>query len=132
MDVGCYCVHSSRVLGGEPERVYAEQVVGPTGVDVRFHGTMRFPSGVVAVGDCGMVMPERDELEAIGGDGLALPRRPVPLRRAGHRAPPRRGAELIEVEPADPYGLELENLSDAIQARGAHSWAARTRWHRRG
>ena len=52
-------------------------------------------------------------------DGLALPRRPVPLRRAGHRASPRRrGTERIEVESADPYGLELENLSDAIRGEG--------------
>src|SRR5215208_6161820 len=48
MDVGCYCVSGSRLLGGEPDRVYSEQLVGPTGVDVRFHGTMRFPSGVVS------------------------------------------------------------------------------------
>ena len=34
MDVGCYCVNAARLLAGEPERVYAEQVVGPSGVDV--------------------------------------------------------------------------------------------------
>jgi predicted dehydrogenase len=115
MDVGCYCVHSSRVLGGEPERVYAEQVVGPTGVDVRFHGTMRFPSGVVSQWDCGMVMAERDELEAIGDTASLFLDDPyhcdvpgIELRRDGE-------TERIDVEAADPYGLELEDLSDAIR-----------------
>jgi predicted dehydrogenase len=118
MDVGCYCAHSSRLLGGEPERVSGEQVVGPTGVDVRFHGTMRFPSGVVSQWDCGMVMPERDELEAIGDTGSLFLDDPfhcdvpgIELRRDGE-------TERINVEPADPYGLELENLSDAIRGEG--------------
>jgi len=118
MDVGCYCVHSSRLLGGEPERVYAEQVVGPTGVDVRFHGTMRFPSGVVSQWDCGMVMTERDELEAIGDTGSLFLDDPyhcdvpvIELRRDGE-------TERIDIEPANPYALELENLSDAIRGEG--------------
>jgi D-xylose 1-dehydrogenase (NADP+, D-xylono-1,5-lactone-forming) len=117
MDVGCYCVDSSRLLGGEPERVYAEQVVGPTGVDVRFHGTMRFPSGVVSQWDCGMVMPERDELEAIGETGSLFLDDPyhcdvpgIELRRDGE-------TERIDIEAADPYGLELEDLSDAIRGK---------------
>src|SRR4051794_14578680 len=46
MDVGCYCVSGCRLLAGEPEHVYGEQVVGPTGVDVVFAGTMRFADGV--------------------------------------------------------------------------------------
>jgi xylose dehydrogenase (NAD/NADP) len=119
MDVGCYCVHSSRLLGGEPERVYAEQLVGPTGVDVRFHGTMRFPGDIVSQWDCGMVMPERDELEAIGDTGSLFLDDPfhcdvpgIELRRDGE-------TERIEIEPADPYGLELENLSDAIRGEAA-------------
>jgi predicted dehydrogenase len=118
MDVGCYCVNSSRLLGGEPERVYGEQVVGPTGVDVRFHGMMRFPSGGVSQWDCGMVMPERDELEAIGDEGSLFLDDPfhclvpgIDLRRDGE-------SERIEIELADSYGLELENLSDAIRGEG--------------
>jgi predicted dehydrogenase len=118
MDVGCYCVNGSRLLGGEPERVYGEQVVGPTGVDVRFHGMMRFPSGVVSQWDCGMVMPERDELEAIGDEGSLFLDDPfhclvpgIDLRRDGE-------SERIEIELADSYGLELENLSDAIRDEG--------------
>ena len=118
MDVGCYCVSGSRLLGGEPTRVFGEQLVGPTGVDVRFHGTMRFPSGVVSQWDCGMVMPERDELEVIGDEASLFLDDPwhcrtpvIELRRGGD-------GERIELEPVDSYGLELENLSDAIRGVG--------------
>ena len=118
MDVGCYCVSGSRLLAGEPERVHGEQLVGPTGVDVRFHGTMRFPSGVVSQWDCGTVMPERDELEAIGDQASLFLDDPwhcrtpvIELRRDGE-------TERIELEPVDSYGRELENLSDAIRGQG--------------
>jgi D-xylose 1-dehydrogenase (NADP+, D-xylono-1,5-lactone-forming) len=118
MDVGCYCVSGSRLLAGEPERVYGEQLVGPTGVDVRFHGTMRFGSGVVSQFDCGMVLPERDELEAIGDEGSLFLDDPwhcdepvIEIRRDDTET------EGIELEPSDSYGLELENLSDAIRGR---------------
>jgi xylose dehydrogenase (NAD/NADP) len=118
MDVGCYCVSGSRLLAGEPERVHGEQLVGPTGVDVRFHGTMRFPSGVVSQWDCGTVMPERDELEAIGDEASLFLDDPwhcrtpvIELRRDGE-------TERIELEPVDSYGRELENLSDAIRGQG--------------
>jgi xylose dehydrogenase (NAD/NADP) len=118
MDVGCYCVSGSRLLAGEAERVHGEQLVGPTGVDVRFHGTMRFPSGVVSQWDCGTVMPERDELEAIGDEASLFLDDPwhcrtpvIELRRDGE-------TERIELEPVDSYGRELENLSDAIRGQG--------------
>jgi D-xylose 1-dehydrogenase (NADP+, D-xylono-1,5-lactone-forming) len=117
MDVGCYCVSGSRLLAGEPERVYGQQFVGPSGTDWVFTGTMRFPGDVVAQFDCGTALPERDQLEAIGSDGSLFLDDPwhcnepvIELRRDA-------GMELIEVEPADSYRLELENLSDAI--RGA-------------
>jgi D-xylose 1-dehydrogenase (NADP+, D-xylono-1,5-lactone-forming) len=117
MDVGCYCVSGCRLRAGEPERGYGEQVIGPTGVDVVFAGTMRFPNGVVGQFDCGLVLPLRDELEAIGDGGSLFlddpwhAREPITeLRRDGD-------VERIETERVDSYGLELENLSDAIRGR---------------
>jgi xylose dehydrogenase (NAD/NADP) len=117
MDVGCYCVSGSRLLAGEPERVYGEQFVGQSGTDWVFTGTMRFPGDVFAQFDCGTALPLRDELEAIGSDGSLF------LDDPWHCVEPvielRRDAEMerIEIEHADSYQLELENLSDAI--RGA-------------
>jgi D-xylose 1-dehydrogenase (NADP+, D-xylono-1,5-lactone-forming) len=117
MDVGCYCVSGSRLLGGEPEQVYGQQFVGPSGTDWVFTGTMRFPGDVFAQFDCGTALPERDELEAIGSEGSLFLDDPwhcnepvIELRRDA-------GVERIELERADSYRLEIENLSDAI--RGA-------------
>jgi predicted dehydrogenase len=63
-------------------------------------------------------MPERDELEAIGETGSLFLDDPfhcdvpgIELRRDGV-------TERIAVESADPYRLELENLSDAIRGEG--------------
>ena len=115
MDVGCYCVSGSRFLAGEPKEALGRQYIGPTGTDWVFAATLRFPGDVLAQFDCGTTLPNRDELEAIGTEGslfLDDPwhcRRPViEVRRDG-------GVEGIELEPVDSYGLELENLSDAIR-----------------
>src|SRR5882724_658731 len=118
MDVGCYNVSGSRLFGGEPERVWGEAWFGPTGTDWVFTATMRFPGDVIATFDCGTAMPERDELEAIGSEGSLFLDDPwhcyVPViehRRDGK-------VERIELEPADSYRLELENVSDAIRGEG--------------
>jgi D-xylose 1-dehydrogenase (NADP+, D-xylono-1,5-lactone-forming) len=116
MDVGCYCVNASRLLGGEPETVASHAWYGPTGTDWVFAATMKFPNNVVGLFDCGTALPRRDELEAIGSDGSVFVddpwfcRKPIiELRRNGE-------LEQIETEPHDPYRLELENLSDAIRS----------------
>jgi D-xylose 1-dehydrogenase (NADP+, D-xylono-1,5-lactone-forming) len=118
MDVGCYCVSGSRLVAGEPELVYGHQWTGPSGTDWVFTASLRFPGDVLGQFDCGTALPERDELEAIGSEGSLFLDDPwhchrpvIELRRNG-------GVERIEVEPADSYGLELENLSDAIRGEG--------------
>ena len=118
MDVGCYAVSGSRLFGGEPERVYGEAWLGPSGTDWVFAGMLRFPGNVVALIDCGTAMTERDELEAIGSEGSLFLDDPwhckapgIELRRAGR-------VERIELDLLDSYQLELENLSDAIRGDG--------------
>jgi D-xylose 1-dehydrogenase (NADP+, D-xylono-1,5-lactone-forming) len=117
MDVGCYCVSGARLIAGEPERVSAEQVLGGDGVDVVFAGTMRFADDVLAHFDCGLALASRDELEVVGDDGSLFLDDPwhcrhpvIELRRDGR-------TERIEIDPADPYQLEAENMSAAV--RGA-------------
>ncbi len=115
MDVGCYCVSGSRLLAGEPESVFGRAYVGPTGTDWVFTGSMRFPGDVLALFDCGTCLSVRDELEAIGTEGSLFLDDPwhclepvLELRRGG-------AVERIAVEAANPYRLELENLSAAIR-----------------
>ena len=115
MDVGCYCVSGSRFVAGEPELVFGQQLVGPSGTDWVFTGSLRFPGDVFGFFDCGTALPSRDELEAIGSEGSLFLDDPwharipvIELRRGGD-------TELIETEPADSYRLELENVSEAIR-----------------
>jgi predicted dehydrogenase len=114
MDVGCYCVSGSRLLAGEPESVFGQATIGPSGTDWVFTGAMRFAGDVHALFDCGTSLAERDELEAVGTEGSLFLDDPwhchepvIEVRRDG-------GVERIELDPVDSYRLELENLADAI------------------
>ncbi|MGH3039753.1 MAG: Gfo/Idh/MocA family protein [Gaiellaceae bacterium] len=117
MDVGCYCVSGSRLLAGEPETVYGQQLVGPSGVDVLFAGTMRFPGDVIGQFDCGFVLPGRDELEIVGDEGSLFLDDPWHARAPAIELRRERGVEEIVLRPVDSYRLELENLSDAIDGQ---------------
>jgi D-xylose 1-dehydrogenase (NADP+, D-xylono-1,5-lactone-forming) len=109
MDVGCYCVSGARLLAGKPERVHGEQVVGPSGVDVRFTGTLRFPRDVVAEFSCAFTY-DHAGLEAIGSEGTLF---------AGDPWHCKDGLILLDgreerITPQNSYKLELENISAAI------------------
>jgi xylose dehydrogenase (NAD/NADP) len=118
MDVGCYCVSAARLLAGKPERAAGVQVLAPSGVDARFAGTLLHPGRVVSHFHSGFDVPGRSELEVIGSDGSLSVSDPWHTREPGIEL--RRGdaVEWIEIEHADSYTLELENLADAIQGRG--------------
>ena len=131
MDVGCYTVSGSRLLGGEPERVFGEAWFGPSGTDWVFTGTLRFPGDVIATFDCGTALPNRDELEAIGSEGSLFLDDPWHCNEPVIEVRRDDGVERIELERADSYRLELENLSDAIRGEASCCSAARTRWARR-
>jgi predicted dehydrogenase len=118
MDVGCYCVSGCRALaGGEPERAYAEAVLGGRGgVDVALAATLRFPGDVLAHFDCGLSYLGGDQLEAVGSEGSLFMDDPwhgreavIEVRRAG-------GVERVEAGPANSYALELADFEAA--ARG--------------
>ena len=115
MDVGCYCVSGSRLLAGEPESVFGQALIGASGTDWVFAGTLRFPGDVLAQFDCGTALPERDELEAIGSEGSLFLDDPWHCRKPVIELRRDDDVERIELEPVDSYRLELENLSDAIR-----------------
>ena len=117
MDVGCYCVSGSRLLGGEPHSVSGQAYIGPSGTDWVFTGAMRFAGDVHALFDCGTCLPNRDELEVIGTEGSLFLDDPwhcnvpvIEIRRDG-------GVERVELDAVDSYRLELENLADAIAGK---------------
>ena len=116
MDVGCYCVSGCRAIAGaEPERVYAEQVVGGDGVDVAMSATLRFPGGVLAQFDCGLSYQGDHHHEAVGTRGSLFLADPwhggkgvIELRRDG-------SIEAIETGPANSYALELADFEAAVR-----------------
>jgi xylose dehydrogenase (NAD/NADP) len=119
MDVGCYCVSALRLLCGEPERAAGEAVAGGDGVDVRFAGVMRFPGDVLGTFDCGFDVPLRGAIEVVGAGGTLVAEDPwhglaprLTLARPG-AAP-----EEVPVDRANPYRLELEDVSAAIRGGG--------------
>jgi xylose dehydrogenase (NAD/NADP) len=113
MDVGCYCVSGARLLAGQvPERVYGEELRGPTGVDSRFSGTLRFPGGLVAEFSCGFESAHMG-LEAIGRRGTIF----LPDPWHSTQGLLLVDAEEVRVEPTNPYRLELEDVSAAIRVR---------------
>jgi xylose dehydrogenase (NAD/NADP) len=113
MDVGCYCVSGARLLAGsEPERVYGEELRGPSGVDSRFTGTLRFPGGLLAEFSCGFESAHMG-LEAIGTRGAIF--LPDPWHSTQGLLVV--DGEQVHVEPTNPYRLELEDVSAAIRGR---------------
>jgi len=118
MDVGCYCVSALRLLCGEPERVSAE-VVERAGVDGRMAGVLRFAGDVLGTFDCGFDVPPRGSLEVVGEGGTLLSQDPwhgaapqLTLTRPGE------AAQEITVAAANPYALELSDVSAAIRGAG--------------
>jgi D-xylose 1-dehydrogenase (NADP+, D-xylono-1,5-lactone-forming) len=117
MDVGCYCVSGSRLIAGEPIRVSGEQALGGEGdgVDVAFAGVMRFPDDISAHFDAGLALASRDLLEVVGDEGTLRLTDPWHCRAPGIDVLHRDGDQRIEIEPANSYRLEAENMSAAIR-----------------
>lgn len=112
LDVGTYCVNGARLLAGEePDLAYGSAVMGPTGVDIRFTGILRFPSGVLAEFTSGFTADHRG-LEAIGARGSVLATDPW----HGSPAVLVRDGVVERLESFDPYQLEIEDLSAAIRS----------------
>src|SRR6187200_11140 len=118
MDVGCYCVSGSRLVAGDPESVLAEQVVGETGVDMALYGTLRFPDDAVAQIEASFLAPERQSLEVVGDGGVLRAFAPWRVDWGGDLVLERDGvSDVVAVDEADSYTLQLENFADAIEGR---------------
>ncbi len=114
LDVGTYCVSGLRlVAGAEPVRASGERLAGPTGIDLRHTGSLRFPDGLLGLLDCGFDLPDRRGLEVVGAEGVL--RVPDPWIGAHPRIELQRGrrTELEELGWADAYRLELEDVARA-------------------
>jgi xylose dehydrogenase (NAD/NADP) len=60
MDLGCYCINTARdLIGSEPVSAFAQQDIGPTGVDLRTSGTLYFPMGEMLQFDTNLYLDDR-------------------------------------------------------------------------
>ena len=59
-------INVSRMILGEPELAFAAGRVGDLGVDDQVGAILRFAGGRVALIDCGLVLPRREEYEVVG------------------------------------------------------------------
>jgi predicted dehydrogenase len=115
MDIGAYCVSAVRLIGGEPRRAYGAQRSGPSGVDVAFAGTLEYDSGLIASFECAFDVEMRSELEVLGTDGRLVVEQPVRIETPGIDLWTRDGMTRVQCDSADPYRLQLDNFSAAIQ-----------------
>jgi predicted dehydrogenase len=119
LDVGTYCVNVSRHVAGEPVSAQAEQVVGETGVDVRFCAVMRFEGDVLGHFDCGFDLPRRHEVEVVGSDGV-LRLSPAFGSDEGVLTVVRGDEEeRIELPETHRYALEVANFVRAVRGEEA-------------
>jgi predicted dehydrogenase len=115
MDVGSYCVSGARLIAGEePDLVFGEQVTTADGVDRRFTGLMRYPSGLTATFHCGFDA-FTESLEVIGRDGSIL--LPDPWHSVEGLMHIDERAEQVQV--INPYQCELDDMAAAIRGEKA-------------
>ena len=67
--------------------------------------------------DCGVDLPRRSELVAVGSEGMLTAPDPWLVRSSGLELERDGEVELVPVEQANRFQLELENLADAIRGR---------------
>jgi xylose dehydrogenase (NAD/NADP) len=115
MDVGCYCLSGSRLLAGEPAVVSAQQVRGPSGIDMRMAGTLVFPHDVLGQFDCAFDLPLRQWLEAVGSEGSVRVRWPWNAREPGLELVQGDSSEWVAIEDASAYRAQCDNFSRAVR-----------------
>ena len=117
-DVGCYPISFARtIIGAEPVEVSAMQVVGDSGVDESFFGTMCFASGAYAQFDSGFHAPFRTNIEITGSEGVIVV--PRPFKPNAHETfflgKASDNLEPVKVDgPEHLYTGEIDDMADAI------------------
>lgn len=115
MDLGCYCVHTARMLLGEPERVAATAWRLGEETDMRFAATLEFPGGALATFQCAMDLPLRSRLEIAGTRGSITLDDPWQCLTGSIRVLDDAGREeRIAVPSIDRYRAQFEAVSRAI------------------
>jgi predicted dehydrogenase len=116
-DVGCYPVSFARmVLGAEPVEVTAEQVTGPTGVDIAFSGVLRFPGGVTVQMDSSFSAPFHTSMEINGSTGTLIIRNPFKpgIGATVDLVDARGQVRTLAADDQELYSGEVEDLAASV------------------
>jgi predicted dehydrogenase len=112
-------VSAARLLAGEPESFAGVHVRGGERVDVSFAGAMRFGGGVVAAFDASFRSAGGSGLEVTGETGTLRVADPWHIHGPGIELVSDGGqTRRIEVQAADSYRLEAEDLARAVAGEG--------------
>jgi D-xylose 1-dehydrogenase (NADP+, D-xylono-1,5-lactone-forming) len=114
-DVGCYAINVTRMILGEPEEAFAAGRIGASGVDEQVGGVLRYAEGRLALLDCGLTLPRREEYEVAGSGGLLrVPNAFLP-GTADAEIQIARGTEHTtqSVPGAEQYRLMVEHFGDS-------------------
>ncbi len=117
-DVGCYIVNLSRMILGEPEEVCAGGRLWETGIDEHVGAVLRYAGGQMALLDCSLRLPRRQEYEVVGTEArVIVPNAfvPGPVETEYHLV---RGTERTThaVPGVDQYQRMVEHVGDAIRS----------------
>lgn len=117
-DVGCYPISYARtMIGAEPAEAQGMAVIGESGVDETFVGTLHFTNGAYAQFDSGFHAPFRMNMEIVGSEGIiVIPRAFKPTDNETILVGPA-GDQLEPVQVSGPEHLyigEVEDLYDAV------------------
>ncbi|MGA2784634.1 MAG: Gfo/Idh/MocA family oxidoreductase [Candidatus Bathyarchaeia archaeon] len=117
MDVGCYCVNISRMVAGEePVEVQAYANWSSTGVDEQMTCSLRFPNGLLAQFDCGLMLERREFYQLVGTEGmLDVPAAFLPgTGDTTIRQKQGRNEILHKIQGVDEYRLMVEHFANCL------------------
>jgi predicted dehydrogenase len=116
-DVGVYPMsYMQNLMSGTPERVFASQWVGESGVDEVFAGQMEYANGVIGQFSCGFRSPFQTYIEIVGTEGRLLIERPFVSPQDGkvYFTDPDGKTKKVKMPKKELYLGEVEDMHAAI------------------
>lgn len=123
MDVGCYCIHSARLLFGEEPISVVASADMENNVDTTMTGILNFSGGRMALFDASFSTASRQLMEIVGTEGVILVERPWKAEgqvatlsvgpSRGYEDGPNFATETLPLVSA--YQLEVEAFCQAVE-----------------
>jgi predicted dehydrogenase len=123
LDVGCYSVSVARwLLESEPAQVQAQAVYHPSGVDVHFVGSLRFPDDVLVTLEASFITALQQTYTIVGGEGaIELPHDAfIPWEKDAVftlRGKDQEVGQEHRTPGADGYQLMVEHFTEAVSGK---------------